>query len=111
MAVEETPKGTIHPWIVNICNWFWKQRSLVWGTIILGTLLGIFTGWLFADPSTFSKTPVYWAYQHPFYVIMALVILVLLFALSYFVGQSSVKKPESYSSLENERTDPNRSTQ
>ena len=59
MAGEKTAKRSIPPWIVNICAWLWGHRSFVWSTIGLGVLLGVLTGWLFADPSSYTKLPVY----------------------------------------------------
>ena len=86
MAGEKTAKSSIPPWIVNICTWLWGHRSFVWSTIGLGVLLGIFTGWLFADPSSYTKLPVYWFYLNRGYILMGLIILVELFALTYVVN-------------------------
>ncbi len=94
MADEGTPKGWIPAGIVHFCDWFWNQRALVWGTIVFSIASGIFTGWLFADPSSVAKPPSYWFYEQRFGITIALLVLVFLFILSGVIRLVPVSKSE-----------------
>lgn len=69
-------------WFVWACAWWWKQRGLVWGTIIVDLLTGIVATWLFTDPSTLKKLPFGGVMQNPYPVLIVFVIFLSLTVIS-----------------------------
>jgi len=54
----QQPGASPRPAWVRLCQWLWKQRGFVWGTIILGIVLNIFATWLVTPWGTiYSNTP------------------------------------------------------
>ena len=73
------PTGLPRPAWVCLCQWLWKQRGLVWGTIILGIGLSIFAGWLVSPwGTTYSNTPLGSILSHPWlWALVGLGLLIL----------------------------------
>ena len=62
-------------WLVRLCKWFWGQRILVWSTVGLNALVGATVTLTFTDPTTLTKLPVGFIFQHPFVALSCFIIL------------------------------------
>src|SRR5437588_7336000 len=60
---------TPQPAWVRLCQWLWKQRGFVWGTVIVGIALNVFASWLITPSGAiFSQTPLGTILGHPLYL-------------------------------------------
>jgi hypothetical protein len=76
--------SNIPGWFVNGCQWLWKRRGCIWGTLILGVALNIFAALLITPwpwTTALKQTPVGLASQHLTILFSAGSILILLWVI------------------------------
>jgi len=62
---------TPRPAWVRLCQWLWKQRGFVWGTVVVVIALNVFTGWLITPSGAiFSQTPLETILGHPLFLVL-----------------------------------------
>lgn len=63
------PTASPQPAWVRLCQWLWKQRGFVWGTVIVGVALNLFASWLITPSGViFSQTPLGTILGHPLFL-------------------------------------------
>ena len=67
---------------VTVCKWWWGNRSLIWGTILLNLCLAILATLLFTDPSTLAKLPIGEVFQNPYPVLLVFLVVLSLTIIS-----------------------------
>ncbi|HYU71087.1 MAG TPA: hypothetical protein VEL31_00275, partial [Ktedonobacteraceae bacterium] len=83
--IEKTIHGASKPpdWFVKLCKRLYGKRSFLWSTLFLGIGLNIFASWLFTSWSQTTdlkqtSTPIGWAFQNPWVLLVTGLFLVLL---------------------------------
>src|SRR5215467_6521110 len=64
-------------WLIRLCAWCWRRRSILFGTVFLTTILNLVASLALVDPSTLHTLPIAWLISHWLLLLIIFMLLLL----------------------------------